>query len=178
MNDNKIVNVSNPVCSSEAVNKEYVDNNYLHKSQSPSIASNLNMNNNRITNISDGLDDNDAVNIKQVKSIIDREIPVKVRIRNMEGSNDIIPITTTDDHLLFSDYFIYAFVIDFQIKCYVDNESPHEQYISFNDPRLANNFQKRIKIENRWFILTAGIAQQTGNIRFTEDYKLSYLLFI
>ena len=52
MNGNKIINVGNPVESSDAVNKQYVDNHFVHKSQSPSIESNLNMNNNRITHIS------------------------------------------------------------------------------------------------------------------------------
>ena len=178
MNCNKIVNVSSPVDSSDAVNKEYVDTNYTNKSQSPIIERNLNMNNNRITNISEGVDDNDIVNVKQIKNIFGREIPIRVKIRNVESSRDIIAVTTTVDHLLFSDYFIHAFVVDFKIKCYVYNESPHEEFISYNDQRLANIFQKRVKIENRWFVLTAGIVQRTGSIIIDGAYRLTYLLFI
>jgi hypothetical protein len=178
MNNNKIVNLSNPVVSSDAANKAYVDNNFVSKSQSPNIESNLNMNSNRITNISEGVDDNDAVNVKQVETIIDREIPIRVRVRTSESYGDFVAVTTTTDHPLFSDYFIYAIVIDFQVHCHVYNESTPEQYISISDQRLANQFQKRVKIENRWFILTAGIVQQTGNIIIDGAYKLTYLYFI
>ncbi len=156
MNSNKIVNISCPVDSSDAINKEYVDAKYLHKSQSPIIDSNLNMNNNRMINISKGEGINDVANVKQVKDILDREIGVKVRIRNIESSNYVIARTTPVDHQLFSDYFIHAFIIDFKVNCYLNNEHPHEEFISYTDPRLSNIFQKRVKIENRWFIITAG----------------------
>ena len=74
VNNNKIINLANPVNNNDGVNKTYLVirlntkvnsssmGNYLKKDGSVQMTGNLNMNNNTITNIANPVNDNDAVN--------------------------------------------------------------------------------------------------------------------
>ena len=101
---------------------------------------------------------------------------MKVKHKIFEGN--ISGFQPSIEQRLFRDDFIYAIILDFEVHALVYNEAEHEQYISIGDQRLVNKFEKRVRIENNWFILTVGRVQNTQDIIFDGDYKLTYLYFI
>ena len=60
MNNNSIENLKQPTNSNHAVNKQYVDTNFLNTNAG--LTGNLSMNNHKITNLGHPTSNNDAVN--------------------------------------------------------------------------------------------------------------------
>jgi hypothetical protein len=177
MNGNKIINMSEPTDGRDGVNKQYLQqllNSKIDKN------SNINMGNNKITNLADGVSDHEAVNVKQLRAIkneIEADFPIKVKLKTVEGTVAELHNSNTEQ-LLFSDNFIHAIIIKFELQCILLDEQTFEQWVNITDIRISGNFSKRVMVQNKSFILTKGVVINTINVIFTKRYKLTYLYFI